>query len=113
MIRLEEPHDQEAVRNVNETAFGGPTEADLVEALRQECTSVVALVAELNGEVVGHIPFSPVSMEPPSPKQLVGLGLMAVAPKFQRRGIGTLLVREGLCATKRINGMRGNLHPLY
>lgn len=96
MIRLEEPRDQEAVRNVNETAFGGPTEADLVEALRQECMSVVALVAELNEEVVGHILFSPVSREPPSPKQLVGLGLMAVAPKFQRRGVGTLLVREGL-----------------
>ena len=96
MIRLEEPRDQEAVRNVNETSFGGPTEADLVEALRQECTPVVALVAEFNGEVVGHILFSPVFIEPTSPKQLVGLGPMAVAPKFQRRGIGTLLVREGL-----------------
>lgn len=96
IIRLEEPRDQKAVRNVNESAFGGPTEADLVEALHRAGAAVVALVAELNGEVVGHILFSPVFVTPATTKQLVGLGPMAVAPKFQRRGIGTLLVEEGL-----------------
>lgn len=96
MIRTEEPSDREAVRHVNETAFGGPTEADLVEALHRGGATVAALVAELNGEVVAHILFSPVSVEPSTTKQLVGLGPMAVVPDFQKRGIGTQLVREGL-----------------
>jgi putative acetyltransferase len=95
-IRSEEPRDRHAVRRINEAAFGGPAEANLVEALHRVGAAVVALVAERDGEVVGHILFSPVSVDPATPKRLVGLAPMAVAPEFQRRGIGTLLVGEGL-----------------
>lgn len=95
-IRSEEPRDRQAVRKLNEAAFGGPAEANLVEALHRDGAAVVALVAERDGEVVGHILFSPVSVEPATPRRLVGLAPMAVAPEFQRQGIGLLLVRAGL-----------------
>jgi len=82
---------------VNTAAFGGRLEADLVEALHREGAAVVALVAEIEGDVVvGHILFSPVSVEPATPRRILGLAPMAVAPGFQARGIGTRLVREGL-----------------
>lgn len=96
LIRLEAVRDREAVRHLNEAAFGGPVEADLIEALHRENALTVALVAQLDGEVVGHIVFSPVSLEPATAQPLVGLGPMAVAPPFQRRGIGMSLVQEGL-----------------
>ena len=96
LIRVEQFRDRASVRRVNETAFGGQAEADLVEALHRAGSAVVALVAELNGEVVAHILFSTVSLEPSTPTNLVGLGPMAVSPDFQKRGIGTLLIREGL-----------------
>lgn len=95
-IRAEEPRDRQAVRKLNEAAFGQPAEANLVEALHQDRAVVTALVAELDGEVVGHILFSFVSVDPHTPTQVVGLAPMAVLPEFQRRGIGTLLVRQGL-----------------
>ena len=96
VVRPEEPRDREAVRAVNESAFGQPTEAALVEALHRERAVVVALVAEIDERVVGHILFSPVSVEHATSKGTVGLGPMAVRPEFQRRGIGSLLVRGGL-----------------
>jgi putative acetyltransferase len=95
-IRPEEPHDRAAVRRVHETAFAGRTEADIVEALHRDDAVSVALVAEVDGEVVGHILFSPVSLVPETPGRLVALGPMAVRPHLQRRGIGAELVREGL-----------------
>jgi putative acetyltransferase len=96
VIRPEEPRDRDAVRELNEAAFGGTTEADLVEALHRRHAAFVALVAELDGEVSGHIMFSPVALEPATSLTIIGLGPMAVSPDRQRRGIGTALVREGL-----------------
>ncbi len=60
-IRAEKKGDREAVRAVNLAAFETPSEADLVDALRQQAQPLISLVAEENGEVVGHIMFSPVS----------------------------------------------------
>ena len=95
-IRPERPEDASQVRHVNELAFGQPTEADLVDRLRQACTETLSLVAE-DEAVVGHILFTPVVIERPG-RQVVGTGLapMAVLPDRQRRGIGSQLVRRGL-----------------
>ena len=54
----------------------------------------LSLAAELDDAVVGHILFSPVSIEPEG--TAIGLAPMAVLPEHQRRGIGGRLVREGL-----------------
>jgi putative acetyltransferase len=95
-IRPENPEDASRVRHVNETAFGQPAEANLVDKLRQACPESLSLVAE-DAAVVGHILFTPVVVERAG-RQLLGMGLapMAVLPDFQRRGIGSQLVRRGL-----------------
>ena len=59
LIRREEPADIDAIRRVNELAFEGPTEAGIVDNLRERCEDLVSLVAEEEGSVVGHILFSP------------------------------------------------------
>lgn len=105
-IRAEQVADKNGVRAVNERAFGGRAEADIVEALHRAQAAVVALVAEVGAEVVGHILFSPVDVEQANGKRLVGLAPMAVAPDYQRQGIGSQLVREGL-ARCRANGFDG------
>jgi len=84
------------VHAVNVSAFETPSEADLVDALRQQAQPVVSLVAEENGEVVGHIMFSPVSLSDHPNLKVMGLAPMAVLPVHQRTGIGSALVRAGL-----------------
>jgi putative acetyltransferase len=95
-VRPEKPEDVVAVRQINELAFGQPTEADLVDRLRQACPEAVSLVA-VDEAVVGHILFTPVIVESAG-RRIVGMGLapMAVRPDRQRGGIGSALVRHGL-----------------
>ena len=101
-VRPERPGDQEAVRRVNEAAFGRPDEAALVERLRAQAPLYLALVATLDASVVGHVAFTPVTLEPAKPGlTLLGLGPMAVVPAQQGRGIGSTLVYEGLAACRR------------
>ncbi len=95
-IRAEKENDQDAVHTVNVSAFETPSEADLVNAIREQAKPIVSLVAEDDGEVVGHIMFSPVSLSGSPNLKLMGLAPMAVAPKHQRKGIGSALVRAGL-----------------
>jgi putative acetyltransferase len=96
-IRRERPEDIAAVRAVNEAAFEQTTEADISDALRDVCPDVLSLVAESDGETVGHILFSPVTIEGGSQsRQGMGLAPMAVTPDRQRQGIGSELVQAGL-----------------
>ena len=99
-IRPETEGDRAAVRAVNEAAFETSVEADLVETLRGKGVSVVSLVAEVDGKIVGHVLFSPVSLMEHADLNLVGLGPMAVVPDYQRKGVGSALVREGLRCCK-------------
>ena len=107
LIRPEQSRDREAVRGVNERAFGGHEEADIVEALHRSQAAVVALVAEVGAGIVGHILFSPVDVEHSMGKRLLGLAPMAVEPGYQKQGIGRRLVREGLalCRTAGADGV--------
>ncbi len=101
-IRSEKTEDKAGVRRVNEAAFGQPDEADLVDRLRAMSPSYLALVAMEEDMVVGYIAFSSVSISPPPPRlQAFGLAPMAVLPSYQRRGIGSALVREGIAACRR------------
>ncbi|MBC7931860.1 MAG: N-acetyltransferase [Rubrivivax sp.] len=97
IIRAEESKDREAVREVNASAFGRPGEADLVDALRENAPQHVSLIAEEDGRIVGHIFFSPVTVESGAGDwAAMGLAPMAILPEFQARGVGSRLVREGL-----------------
>jgi putative acetyltransferase len=96
-ILHERPEDANAIRFVLEEAFGQSIEADLVDALRRRGALTLSLVALREDEVVGHIVFSPVTIESPESRfDAIGLGPMAVLPPYQGKGIGSQLVRIGL-----------------
>jgi putative acetyltransferase len=99
IVREEAATDIDAVREINELAFDQPGEAILVDKLRERCADILSLVAVQDGQVVGHIFFSPVVIESGTgtgSDMGSGLGPMAVRPEYQNQGIGTALVREGL-----------------
>jgi putative acetyltransferase len=119
VIRPETSADIEAISEVTRAAFetleiSEHTEAFIIEALRAAEALTVSLVAELDGRVVGHIAFSPVTISDGT-QDWYGLGPVSVLPEYQRRGIGTALIREGLSRLKAL-GARGCClvgHPAY
>jgi putative acetyltransferase len=96
-IRLEGDDDLAAIRRVNQLAFGGIAEADLVDALRDGGYVEVSLVADVDGGMVGHILFSRITVTTEAGTiPALSLAPMAVLPNRQRQGIGKELVRAGL-----------------
>jgi putative acetyltransferase len=98
-LRAEQPRDHAAVREVHRGAFGasGAGVAALVDALRIDDPAALGLVAEIAGEVIGHVMFSRGLLDAPS--RLVAVQVLSplgVRPDHQRRGIGGALVRHGL-----------------
>lgn len=92
-IREERPGDVTAIRELNTLAFGQDQEANIVDALRSNGAVSLSLVATLDGQVVGHILYSPASVG--SGVRGAALGPMAVRPTHQRQGIGTRLIQFG------------------
>ncbi len=115
-IRHETPADIPAVRAVNEAAFETGAEAGLVDALRENGKFTLSLVADVGGEVVGHILFTDIVMEPGGAEaRILGLAPMAVRPGRQGRGIGSALVRRGLedCLELGYRGVVVLGHPAF
>ena len=99
-IRPETPADFAAIAAVHIAAFAHhpysrQTEHMIVDALRAAGALSVSLVAELDGQVAGHIAFSPVRIGGRACRWY-GAGPLGVLPALQRRGIGKALVRAGL-----------------
>ncbi|MCG7994507.1 MAG: N-acetyltransferase [Candidatus Thiodiazotropha taylori] len=94
-IRKEEAKDREAIHQLNSVAFDNGPEAVLVDKLRISCQDYLSFVAVEEGSVIGHILFTPASMEDSSAAGM-GLAPMAVLPSHQGEGIGSRLVRYGL-----------------
>ncbi len=96
-IRAERSDDIDEIRHINVEAFNTEAEANLVEALRDSGIPLISLVAEENGKLIGHILFSPVTLDNEgSSIFFAGLAPMAVVPEWQNKGIGSKLVEEGL-----------------
>ena len=119
LIRDEQAADIPVISQVTVAAFAtmeisNQTEQFVIEALRAAKALAVSLVAEVDGRVVGHIAFSPVSMSDGT-TNWYGLGPVSVHPDFQRRGIGKALIREGLSRLKKLNARGCCLvgHPQY
>jgi putative acetyltransferase len=97
MVREELPEDISAVRLVNVRAFGRTQEADIIDKLRQNCSDLLSLVAVRQNDVVGHILFSPTTVESEDRStQGMGLAPIVVRPDCQRQGIGSELIRAGI-----------------
>ncbi len=105
IVRSETPADYDSIRRINEQAFGQPDEAFLVEKLRKNpaFNPALSLVAVKNNIVVGHILFFPAKIISDTGKETETLALapMSVFPAFQRQGIGSSLVSEGLAVAAR------------
>lgn len=89
--------ERATIRAVNEAAFGGSDEADLVDRLRSDDHALLSLVAELESGIIAHIMFSRMWINTPSRLvPAVALAPVAVLPAHQRKGIGSLLIQHGL-----------------
>lgn len=96
-IRKEKPQDVETVYEVNLQAFGQRQEARIVDMVRENCDDLLSLVAIVRNRIVGHILFSPATIQGDhGTVHGMGLAPMAVVPRYQRQGIGTELIRAGL-----------------
>jgi putative acetyltransferase len=96
-VRDEQPQDRGQVRIVNQAAFERSDEADLIDRLRVEGAVLASFVAEVDGQIVGHILFSRMTVETAQGSlAAVSLAPMAVLPDHQRRQVGSRLVRHGL-----------------
>jgi putative acetyltransferase len=110
IIRNELESDFEAISAVTKAAFANhphsnQTEQFIVNALRAANALAVSLVAEVDGKVVGHIAFSPVTISDGS-QNWYGLGPVSVLPGFRKQGIGKFLIHEGLSLLKAL-GAKG------
>ena len=100
-VRAERPEDSRAVWTVHEAAFGRPDEARLVARLRQEARPCVSLVAERGGRAIGHVFFSPVTIEGDTAAPAAGgLAPVGVLPDEQGHGAGAALIRAGVAASR-------------
>jgi len=107
VIRSEIDSDVSAIAEVTAAAFktleiSNHTEQFIIAALRAAKALPVSLVAEIDGRVIGHIAFSPVSISDGT-RNWYGLGPVSVLPEYQRQGIGKSLIGEGLSRLKDMN----------
>lgn len=94
-IRKEIPSDIEAIRYVNEQAFETNAEAVLVDRMRDKGVVILSLVAVDDDKIVGHVLFTPVTIEPENASyDAITLAPIAVLPEYQRRGIGGWLIER-------------------
>ncbi len=100
--RISTDSDLAEIARIHRDAFGpdeGPEIVDLVEALFRDETArpLVSLVAEVDGEIAGHVLFTAAALEasPDAPVASI-LAPLGIARSHQRRGVGGLLVERGL-----------------
>lgn len=104
LVRRERPADLEAIRRVHREAFTAPepgaepVEVALLDGLRADESLIepCCLVAEVEGEIVGHVAVSLGTVD--GVPRLVGLGPIGVLPEWQGRGIGSALMHATLAA---------------
>lgn len=103
LIRRETPADVDAIRSVTEAAFGPryapdpAPEPGLVDQLRADAgwLPALSLVAEVEGEIVGHVVCTRGHV---GGTPALGLGPLSVRPDRQRAGVGSALMHAVLGA---------------
>lgn len=96
-IRLEVKQDFESIRTVNRLAFSQEDEGQLVDALRDGGVLALSMVADLDGQVVGHISVSELKIvTADQTTDALALAPMSILPEHQRQGIGSRLIQAAL-----------------
>lgn len=103
-IRAEIDKDYKEIKALNDLAFQGPLEGEIVDKIRSSCAEIISLVAVDKDRIIGHIFFSP-TVAISGEEKIKGMGLapMAVLPEYQNKGVGSALVKEGLKILKNKN----------
>ena len=87
ITRLEEARDADAICEITQQAFSAAerssgTEGAIIDGLRAAGSLSLSLVAEGDGSVIGHVAFSPATVDGDEAGWF-GLGPVSVAPGFQ------------------------------
>jgi putative acetyltransferase len=100
LIRQETKNDYKAIRQLNDGEFGGSEQSYLIDQLRSDSLVLLSLVADEGGDMIGHILFSRIQIDPPkakaAPIAAVALGPMCVSSVHQKKGVGGALIQQGL-----------------
>lgn len=100
LIRQESRSDYRAIRALNDASFGSTEESQLIDNLRTSGAALLSLVAEEEGETIGHIFFSRIWLNPDSgdgaKESMVALAPMCVSSVHQKKGVGGALIQQGL-----------------
>jgi len=101
-IRRSTESDRIDISGIHTSAFGqeqGQEIVELVNALLDDDTAkpLLSLVAETDGRLAGHILFTVARLQPEDQEVSVRiLAPLAVSSHFQGKGVGGVLIREGL-----------------
>ncbi|HVM25677.1 MAG TPA: N-acetyltransferase [Candidatus Limnocylindrales bacterium] len=104
-IRPELPVDLDQIHELHRTAFRGPDEAELVDAVRSSAAFIpeLSLVATTDeGSILGHVLISRIELardgtdDEPARIPVLALAPIAVLPQHEGRGIGTALMEAAL-----------------
>lgn len=97
LIRQEGRTDYRKIRELNDGAFGSEEESQLIDELRTAGKVLLSLVAEEEGDIIGHILFSRIQVQRPEGfLAVVALSPMCVSSVHQRKGVGGALIQQGL-----------------
>lgn len=103
LIRPERAGDEDAIHDLTVSAFepmsfSDGSEALIIRALRRSGQLSLSLVAQLDDRIVGHVAFSPVTID--GLHGWFGLGPIAVERAIQHSGTGRALISSGLAALR-------------
>lgn len=109
-IRKEQLKDREEIYNIIKESFKSAehsdgSEQDLVNRLSNSDSYIqeLSLVATCDKTIVGHIMFTKISIENKDLKaESLALAPLSVLPKYQRQGVGSKLISEGLSIAKNL-----------
>jgi putative acetyltransferase len=96
LVTKEQSNQIDSIYEVNAAAFDTNAEANLVNCLRDNAGQIISLVAVEEGSVIGHILFSPMSLDSNDNILIMGLAPMAVTLEKQNMGVGSALVLNGI-----------------
>ena len=103
VIRHETPGDIDTIHAINTQAFGREAEAVIVDRLRKRGVLTISLVAIHENLVIGHIAFNPVTVESSAYSfEAIILAPVAILPAYQRKGVGSQLIKAGLEECRRL-----------